>query len=256
MKRTSLEDWNNVQEKFEYERIKQDLFVKELNRYRVQTIFIENYSDLTLLLAEIERRYNSHSVFISGSAVEYGEFTEREAQDFIHLISKEIVKSKLTIINGFGLGIGSAVINGALDAVYSSPKKFSENQLVVKPFPQFPTGGKDLEELWEEYRQSMISRAGIILLIFGNIRNNDGSIKNAKGVKREFEIAISKGLWPIPVYYTGFMAEEIYDFLSADYSKYNIPESFILDIGKLKLHKDDIQKSVEEIVSLIKKVIH
>ncbi|NLO70689.1 MAG: hypothetical protein GX102_07060, partial [Porphyromonadaceae bacterium] len=30
MKRTSLEDWSNVQEKYEYEKIKQDLFVKEL----------------------------------------------------------------------------------------------------------------------------------------------------------------------------------------------------------------------------------
>lgn len=254
MKRTSLEDWGNVQEKYEYEKIKQDLFVKELSRYRVQTIFIEKYSDLTLLLSEIERRFNSHSVFISGSAAEYGAFTEREAQNFIHLISKEIVINNLTVINGFGLGVGSAVINGALDAVYSTPKKFSENQLVVKPFPQFPSGGKDLKELWEEYRQNMISRAGIILILFGNKKIDDGSNENAKGVKREFEIALSKGLWPIPIHYTGYMASEIFHLLLKEFRDYKIPEQFIKDIGDLKYHKDDIEKSVAEIISLINKV--
>src|SRR5690606_35025256 len=93
MKKTSLSDWND-QNKFEYEKIKQELFIKELERYRVQTILIEDYGDLPLLLKEIEKRYNSHSVFISGSAVEYGDFTTIEAQDFIHLLSKELIKKK------------------------------------------------------------------------------------------------------------------------------------------------------------------
>ena len=254
MKRTALEDWDNVKEKYEYEKIKQDLFVKELSRYRVQTIFIEKYSELTLLLSEIERRFNSHSVFISGSAAEYDNFTEREAHNLIHLISKEIVKNNFTVINGFGLGVGSAVINGALDAVYSKPKKFSENQLVLKPFPQFPSGGKELDELWEDYRQNMISRAGIIIILFGNKRLEDGSIENAKGVKRELDIALSKGLWPIPIYYTGYMASEIYQFLSREFVNYKIPEQFITKIGELKYYEDDVQKSVSEIISLIKKV--
>jgi hypothetical protein len=254
MKRTALEDWNNVQEKYEYEKIKQDLFVKELSRYRVQTIFIEKHSDLTLLLAEIERRFNSHSVFISGSAAEYGEFTEREAHNFIHLVSKEIVKNNLTVINGFGLGVGSAVINGALDAVYSNPKKYSENQLVVKPFPQFPSGGKELGELWEEYRQNMISRAGIILILFGNKKIADGSIEYAKGVKRELEIALSKGLWPIPIHYTGYMASKLYNFLLSECQNHGIPEQFIKEVGELKFYKDDVTKSVSEIISIINKV--
>ncbi|MCB0538456.1 MAG: SIR2 family protein [Bacteroidetes bacterium] len=255
MKRTALEDWDSVQEKYEYEKIKQDLFIKELGRYRVQTILIEKYSDLTLLLTEIERRFNSHSIFISGSAAEYGDFSEREAHNFIHLVSKEIVRNNLSVINGFGLGVGSAVINGALDAVYSHPKKYSENQLVVKPFPQFPSGGKELGELWEEYRQNMISRAGIVLILFGNKRLEDGSIDNAKGVKRELEIALSKGLWPIPIHYTGYMAFELFQFLQSEYKSFGIPDSFIEEVGRLKYDKKDVQKSVTEIITLINKVV-
>lgn len=255
MKRTALEDWDNVQEKYEYEKIKQDLFVKELGRYRVQTILIEKYSELTLLLSEIERKYNSHSIFISGSAAEYGDFSEREAHNFIHLVSKQLVKNNLRVINGFGLGVGSAVINGALDAVYSNPKKYSENQLVVKPFPQFPSGGKELGELWEEYRQNMISRAGIILIFFGNKRLDDGSLENAKGVKRELEIALSKGLWPIPIHYTGYMALELFEYLLGEYKNFGIPDSFIEEVGRLKYDKEDVQKSVTEIITLINKVV-
>src|SRR5690606_8432043 len=139
-----------------------------LKRFGITAILIDDYPDITLLLKEVEKRYNSHSVFISGSAVEYGDFTPLEAQNFIHLLSKELIKKNFNVVNGFGLGIGSAVINGALDAVYSEPKKYSENQLILKPFPQFPSEGKDLGELWEKYRQNMISRAGISLILFGN----------------------------------------------------------------------------------------
>ncbi|MFV0218653.1 SIR2 family protein [Empedobacter falsenii] len=253
MKRTSLSDWGNDQAKFEYEKIKQELFIKELERYRVQTILIENYGDLTLLLKEIEKRYNSHSVFISGSAVEYGDFVPLEAQNFIHLLSKELIKKNFNVVNGFGLGVGSAVINGALDAVYSEPKKYSENQLILKPFPQFPSGEKDLGTLWEEYRQNMISRAGISIILFGN-KDVSGNIVNAGGVKREFQIALEHGLVPIPISYTGYMAKEIFDIISLDYSKYHLTEELFTDLSQLTLDKDDLNKSVKQIVSIVQKI--
>jgi len=253
MKKTCLSDWKNDQAKFEYENIKQELFIKELERYRVQTILIENYGDLTSILKEIEKRYNSHSVFISGSAVEYGDFNTLEAQHLIHLLSKELIKKNLNVVNGFGLGVGSAVINGALDAVYSEPKKYSENQLILKPFPQFPSGGKDLGVLWEEYRQNMISRAGISIIMFGNKIDGEAVI-NAGGVKREFDIALDHGLIPIPISYTGYMAKEIFDLISIDFSKHNLTEELFTDLTLLTLHKEDLSKSVEQIISIIQKI--
>lgn len=253
MKRTSLRDWDNVQEKYEYEKIKQDLFVKELSRYRVQTIFIEEYTDLTLLLSEVEKRYNSHTVFISGSAIEYGDFTPLEAQNFIHLLSKEIIKHGFNVVSGFGLGVGSTVINGALDAVYSNPKKYSESQLTLKPFPQFPSGDKDLEELREEYRQNMISRAGIIVILFGN-KETESKVVFADGVKREFEIAIKKGLVPIPVSYTGYIAKDIFDEISKDPLSYNLTAELLKDISDLTLSKNDLDSSVKAIISIIQNI--
>lgn len=250
MKKCSLDECKGDQGKFEYETIKQQLFIEELKRYRVTTILIENYTDLTEILKEIEKRYNSHSLFISGSAIEYGDFTPLEAQQFIHLLSKKLVERKLNVVNGFGLGVGSAVINGALDAIYSNPKKYSEEQLVLKPFPQFKTGEKELGVLWEEYRQKMISRAGIILFVFGNKDEGKGTI-NAGGVKREFIIAMEKGLIPIPIHYTGYMAEEIFEELD----KYGLQQELLKDISELSFDKSDFNKSVEQILKIIDQII-
>ena len=253
MKKCSLNDYEGDKGKYEYETIKQQLFIEELKRYRVQTILIENYPDLTLILKEIEKRYNSHSVFISGSAIDYGDFTTLEAHKFIHTLSKKLVERNLTVVNGFGLGVGSAVINGALDAIYSNPKKYSEEQLVLKPFPQFKTGEKELDELWEEYRQQMISRAGIIIFVFGNKDEGKGKgTENAGGVKREFLIALEKGLFPIPIHYTGYMSEEIFNELE----KHGISKQLIEDISKLQLDKDDLDKSVNQILNIIDKILN
>ena len=250
MKKCSLNDYDNDNGKFEYETIKQQLFIEELKRYRVQTILIENYPDLTLILKEIEKRYNSHSVFISGSAIEYGQFTSLEAQQFIHTLSKKLIEKNLNVVNGFGLGVGSAVINGALDAIYSNPKKYSEEQLILKPFPQFKTGEKELGELWEEYRHKMISRAGIIIFVFGNKDEGNGTI-NAGGVKREFSIALEKGLVPIPIHYTGFMSEEIFNELE----KHGLPEALIKDVSELNLNKENLNDTINQILKIIDKVI-
>ncbi len=54
-------------------------------------------------------------------------------------------------MNGFGWGVGSSVINGALESIHSNPNKYSESQLILKPFPQFETGSKNLKELWADY---------------------------------------------------------------------------------------------------------
>lgn len=254
MRKCSLNDYKGDEGKFEYETIKQQLFIEELKRYRVTTILIENHSDLTIILEEIEKRYNSHSVFISGSAIEYGDFTPLEAQQFIHLLSKKLVERKLNVVNGFGLGVGSAVINGALDAIYSNPKKYNEEQLVLKPFPQFKTGEKELGVLWEEYRQKMISRAGIILFVFGNKDEGEG-IVNAGGVKREFDIAMEKGLIPIPIHYTGYMSKQIFEEIQKAYQELGLSKELIQELSELHLEKNNLNKSVEHIMNIIDKII-
>lgn len=245
------------EEIFKYNLRKQELMINDLMRYKIKAILVEEYSDITEILKEIERRYRKKTVFISGSAEEYGAWNRNEAQSFIHSLSRSIVSAGFRIVNGFGWGVGSAVINGALEAVYERPDRYSEDQLIMRPFPQFETGDKKLTDLWEEYRQRMILLAGIAVFIFGNKNDGKGNIISANGVKREFEIAISQGLIPIPIAATGYITQEIYDeILKAPEKFYEGMEWIIPIINELasdKLSAEEIIKRVIKIIQTINK---
>lgn len=236
-------------EMYRYNLRKQELMINDLKRYKIQPLLIDDYPEITNILREIELRFRKKTIFISGSAEEYGSWNRNEAQGFIHLLSKDIVQSGYTIVNGFGLGVGSAVINGALEAVYERPDRNSEEQLIMKPFPQFKTGDKSLADLWEEYRQKMISLAGISIIIFGNKKDDTGKIVPANGVKREFEIAVQHGLIPIPIALTGTMAKEIYHEIMKEPAKYYPGIDSIVPLIK------ELATSTLTIAEVIKKTI-
>jgi hypothetical protein len=250
------EKGNEDQAAFDYNTRKLALRVRELKRYGIQALLIDEYPQITEILQEIENRFRKRTIFISGSAEEYGEWERQEAQEFIHKLSKNIVMSDFRIVNGFGWGVGSAVINGALAAVYERPEKYSEDQLIMKPFPQFKTGDKELGELWEEYRQRMIRLAGIAIFIFGNKLDTKGNIVSANGVKREFEIARQHGLIPIPVPATGYKAKELFDEISKDFKTiYAENEEIIPLVEELSaLNHGDADAIIRKIIQIIKGV--
>lgn len=245
------------EEMFKYNLRKQELMINDLMRYKIKTLLVDEYTDITEILGEIERRFRKKTIFISGSAEEYGAWSRNEAQSFIHSLSKRIVSSGFRIVNGFGWGVGSAIINGALEAVYERPDRYSEDQLIMRPFPQFETGDKKLSDLWEEYRQRMISLAGIAVFIYGNKNDGNGNLISANGVKREFEIAISQGLIPIPIAATGYITQEVFDVI------FNAPEKYydgmewaipiIKELASDKLSAEEIIQKVITIIQTINK---
>ncbi len=240
---------------FDYNSRKLQLRLGELKRYGIQPLLIDEYHEIREVLEEIENRFRKRTVFISGSAEEYGDWNRNEAQQFVHKLSKALIIQGYRIVNGFGWGIGSAVINGALDAVYERPDKYSEDQLIMKPFPQFQTGDKALPDLWEEYRQRMIGLAGISIIIFGN-KLDKGTIVNANGVRREFEIARQHDLVPIPIPITGYMAKEIFDEISQDFDSLYTENKKIIPLvkGLSSLAHNDVDKIVHKIIEILKKV--
>lgn len=200
-----------------YKQRKQKLFVDDLWRYRIKALLIDDHEDITAILQEIERRFKKRTVFISGSAIDYGRMGHQDAQGFIHKLSKALIKGGYRVINGFGWGVGSAVINGALEAIYERPVKYTDDQLIMRPFPQFKTGSKKLSTLWTEYRQRMITEAGVAVYLFGN-KLKDDKIIDATGVREEYDIATQQGVVSVPIGATGFMAEHLHNEVTTDYS--------------------------------------
>ncbi len=237
-----------------YRQRRQEHHIRDLLRFGIQAVLVDNYEDIPIILKEIESRFRKKTIFISGSAEEYGTWDKQEALNFVHILSASLVKAGYRVVNGFGWGIGSAVINGALDAIYAKPDKYSEDQLIMRPFPQHPSNGKDLAELWKEYRQRMIGLSGIALFLFGN-KLNEGGIVNAGGVRQEFQIAQETGVAVLPLGITGFMAKELADEMLQDpgkhFAQYPWLESEVAKLADLSADRAEI---AQKVLSILKKL--
>lgn len=207
-------------EAFEYRKLKQHYFIKDLKRFGIQTVLVDEYLDITKLLNDVASAYKRTSVFISGAAHDFGTWDRAVAESFLHGLSYQLLKDGNRVVTGFGLGVGSPVINGALAFLNDNGKTVSDRNVVMRPFPQVSTGGGNLAEQWKYYRISMLEYAGVAVFVFGNKEGSGGDVIPSNGMRQEFDLAIQAGLIPIPVGATGFMAEEIWKEVYADLRKY------------------------------------
>jgi hypothetical protein len=258
IKRIALGDYGvNTEADLIYQKAKQEHFIADLKRFKLQPVYVDTYPEITEILKEIEGVYKKQTVFISGSAEEYGKWTVLEAQGFIHKLSSRLIKEGYRIINGFGWGVGSAVINGALEEIYKRPEKYNDDLLIVKPFPQFATGDKSLSELWNEYRREMLKYAGIAIYIFGNKLNpantHSREIINAKGVRNEFDISQEYGIIQIPVKNTGYMSEELSNLIEKN--NFNTdPTSNLHKLYESLTNQTEPDDIIEGVISILKEI--
>lgn len=238
-----------------YRQRRQDHHIRDLLRFGIEAVLVEEYDDIPVILKEIESRFRKKTIFISGSAEEYGDWEKQDALSFVHTLSASLVKAGYRVVNGFGWGIGSAVINGALDAIYSKPDKYSEEQLIMRPFPQHPSNGKELAELWNEYRHRMIGLSGIALFLFGNKLNEDSNVINAGGVRKEFEIAQGTGVAVLPIGVTGYMAKELAEEMLREPGKSFTQYPWLeKEVARLLDPAIDRNKINQDILSILKKL--
>lgn len=200
---------------YRYELTKQDLITQDLMRFNIKTIFVDEYDQITKTLQTLEDRYRRRTVFISGSAADYGVWGQTATENFVVQLSRSIIDKNLRITSGFGLGIGSAVVTGAVQQIYSTRHRSVDEQLVLRPFP---IGIKDPDErttTFTRYREELISQAGVAVFIMGN-KNVGGKIVTADGMRSEFGLAKARGLYLIPIGASGSMSEELWNEVMAE----------------------------------------
>lgn len=233
---------------YEYRQRKQELFVQDLRRVGIKTLLVDAYSEITDILKDVEWQYRRNTIFMSGAAHDYTPYDEEAVNNFVYELSQDIIKSGLKIVSGFGLGIGSSVISGALTQIYMSGSTLANDQLVMRPFPQPQVGQEDMAKLWSNYRQDMISRSGIALFLFGNKLDNE-TVVPSNGMRSEFEIAKENGLFLLPVGKTGYVAKELWDDVKKNFDDLypnldlNIKDQFMLlgnDVNDLSQLRTDL----------------
>ena len=159
---------------------------------------------------------------------------------FISKLSSRLICEGYKIVSGYGLGVGSAVISGALSEIYYNQKKSLTDQLILRPFPQ----GEDAKKLWETYRQDMISYSGISIFLLGNKTENE-TIVLSDGMKDEYKISKEQGNFLIPIGRTGYMSKKLHDHTFDVYRR---------DIEALGDSKKTLDEIVELVIEIVKKV--
>lgn len=251
LRKVNIKDFENKAD-YEYKNKKQELFVKDLKRFNIQTIYVDNYDEITDYLRKLEQEVNRRTIFISGSAHEYGKWGREESEQFIHALSREVINFEFKITTGFGLGVGSAVVSGALESIYKD-KNQTKDSLILRPFPQNEVG----KEMWTQYRKDMINHSGISLFLFGN-KKEDNQLKKAGGMVEEFELSKEKGLYIVPVGSTGYVAKSIHEEVIAnfeeyypDYKKNDELYNLLLSIGNEDILEENLINNIISILRVI-----
>ncbi len=262
-KEVSEADFNNTnkssnenKENYLYAKIKQDLKIEDLIRYGIHAIMVKEYSEITTILSEVERRIKRKNIFISGAVHDYSPFTEDQANDLIHFLSYKLAEREYKIVSGYGVGIGSIVINGALDFKLNSNYRNLDDLLILRPFPQIQSGHKSIHKIWTDYRNDMISKAGIAIFIFGN-KWVDEKVVNSDGMEEEFEICLKHNVVPIPVGSTGFVSKILWDKVMCNLNAY-YPDSTklheaITELGKDTISQDEIIMNIINAINILQK---
>ncbi len=232
-----------AREEHKYQCTRLEHRIADLKRYSIQAVMIDDYSEITDILKELNQRTHFRDVFVSGSAEDYAPLGHDRLSDLCRLLGERLISEGFNVVSGFGLGIGGSIIQGAMNKLGHN----DEARLHLRPFPQEPPPGLSLGEYWKQYRERMILRAGSCLFVAGNKRDTAGNIVEAWGVMEEFEICRRQGKYPIPIGATGHAAETIWNEVTATLDTH-FPQ------GGVKTHFDIIgnsRKSNEQIVDAV-----
>lgn len=185
------------------------LWARDLRRYGLVAVEVENYEEVPELLRQIERRVAARRVWVSGSwPVDVGGPRAVGVYELAEQIGFRIGKAGLDLVTGAGLLVGSASIAGFLDALRDGGGWDLERRLIARPFPQPLVDASVNRDHWEALRQELARQSGVVIFL-GGLKSVDGIDAAADGVLREFTLAKEQGAFLLPVGATGGAAQEI-----------------------------------------------
>lgn len=200
---------------FNYARTRQDLVAQDLLRFNIKTIAVDEFGGITELLRTVVNRFRQRTVFISGSAADYSPWGQQETDNFLVRLAAALIDRDCRITSGFGLGIGSAVVTGAVGQIYSSHQRSIDSHLLLRPFPAGIQDQAERERVFDRYRDELIAQAGIAIFLMGN-KQQSGSVVPADGMRVEFDLARKAGLHCLPIGASGSISADFWNEMMAD----------------------------------------
>ena len=180
---------------------------------------INSYDEVTEILRELNRGSHLKHVFVSGSAHDFAPFGKTQLETFCAELGREVINNDMTLVSGFGSGIGGAVAMGSMEMIYA--KSLPISRVSFFPFPQTPPHGVTKEDFHRKHRESILANAGFAVFVSGNRfdpQSNAAAI--GRGVMEEFEIAKHLGVVAIPVGASGWAAKEIWQQIANEPARF------------------------------------
>lgn len=240
---------------YEYTCHRMDLRIRDLGRYGIQTIVIDDYTDVTKILKELNHRSHRKNLFISGSAHEYAPLGRTRIDAIGKALGIEIIERGYNLVSGLGLGIGDVVILGAMEALYSDEYIDPNDRLYLHPFPQSIPKGMTKGDLYTKYRKTILSRSGIVIFLCGNkLDAASGETVIASGVLEEFNIAKNLGKYLIPIGASGHAAGQIWHEVKKSVTEFypgGGVEGYFEILGDSNRTDEELVEAVFAIIDLI-----
>jgi hypothetical protein len=247
-RRVQKSDYSDADD-FAYAKAKQELQIDNLQNYGIQTVYVDSFSEITEILREIELRVKYKNVFISGASEDYTlPWDETQTNLLAKQLASALIDFDCRIYSGFGLGIGSSIINGVLETIKAKKYCHLDDHLSLRPFPQNTVDPTKRKELWREYREEILHETGVSIFLFGNkLDKSSGRVIDSEGCLEEYEIAKQNKNIIIPIGSTGYAAKTIYDEVKKNINDHPYLVDVIDDLGT--------ETNPSKIIELVSKVI-
>ncbi|WP_210385532.1 SIR2 family protein [Brucella anthropi] len=199
---------------FEARSTQHKLWSRDLKRYGLVVVEIDEYAEVPELLRQVERRVAARRVWVSGSWPPEAGDDIAKVYGVAQAIGQLIGDRGQDLVSGAGLVVGSASIAGFLDSLRSSGGWDIERRLIARPFPQPIPGAAPDRAQWTALRAELSRIAGVVVFVGGiKIDPDTGAAIMAGGVLDEFEAAKAADSFVIPIGSTGGAASQISDSL-------------------------------------------
>lgn len=198
-------------------------FIDDLERrYHIRVLLVKEYTDILLVLSELNNRIRNKRVFISGAFRSFDQKIEEYSHNLSRSITTHLLANDYRIINGIGRHFGTHIIGYANEYLAKKGIKDKEKHIIVRPFVGL--GEKSLEDK-KKLREEVISGCGSAIFVFGDY--DPYAPKPNSGVKEEFEIALENHKTIIPIAYPGMRSEIIWSEMKSNLTKYPYLEKSI-----------------------------
>jgi hypothetical protein len=250
-KRTTRDECESTIE-FEYRLAREELRIRDLRRYGIQTVLVDDYSAITGILDQLATRYRRRSVFISGAAHDYTPLGQQALENLARGIGELLADEDYTLISGSGLNVGTAAVLGAVTSATRRGVLTNERIKVTAFDPLSEDDPRARANQYRQYRQQMLGSAGFAIFISGN-KSEGHQVVPATGVRSEFDLAIQAEVIPIAIGASGHVAEDLWRQIRAEPVRYYNDDAAVANLDRMGPGNTDLDCIIDAVAGILRR---